>query len=200
MQADVLKVFKEKCEELGIQFNETRLGDIAKLFAVVKARMDKLDDGILTRSHQEHSLGGQWDLHCDGMPCVSRTPHEIYTILMTLSLLKGVLFALYSQAGSLLWPEIFMTHHIIAPGWLLSHGFHTSHICKAAKFGSNRSGYHLAAGSASSRYNVRRLLSTWSSALNKNISISVRRLISGSVSASISIHSFDLRQLGLNHI
>ena len=41
--ADVSKEFQTKCEEMGIQFNEARLTDIAQLFAVIKARMDVLD-------------------------------------------------------------------------------------------------------------------------------------------------------------
>jgi hypothetical protein len=43
VQADLLTTFKSKCDQLGIQFTETRLGDLAKLFAVIRARMDDLD-------------------------------------------------------------------------------------------------------------------------------------------------------------
>jgi hypothetical protein len=38
-----LLVFQNKCEEMGVQFNEVRLNDIATLSAVLKARMDQLD-------------------------------------------------------------------------------------------------------------------------------------------------------------
>ena len=46
------------------------------------------------------------------MPCVSRTSQDRFSILTSLSLASGALLTLYSQAGSLPWPQIFMTHRI----------------------------------------------------------------------------------------
>jgi hypothetical protein len=41
--AAVINVFKSKCDSMGFHFDQSRNGDVAKLLAVVRARMDQLD-------------------------------------------------------------------------------------------------------------------------------------------------------------
>ena len=40
---EVVNLFKEKCDAMGVQFHESRLGDIAQLLAFIRARMGELD-------------------------------------------------------------------------------------------------------------------------------------------------------------
>ena len=59
-------------------------------------------------------------MHCDGMPCVSWTPHIRDAIVTSLALLHDNLYKVYSSPGPLRWDCIFRLHSV---GFLLARHF-----------------------------------------------------------------------------
>ena len=42
--ADALQIFKDKCNAMGVKFEESKVGDVAQLLAAVKARADEIEE------------------------------------------------------------------------------------------------------------------------------------------------------------